>query len=980
MEAAVVSASHGAMGSLLGKLGDLLTARYNLLKEAKGQIMFLQAELESIYAFLKRISDAEEPAEQDKCWAKQVRELSYDIEDSVNEFMLRVEHKCSSKPHGFKGFIKRSMNLLTTMNTRHDIAKEFEGLKIRVKEVSERRARYKLDGDAVKPNNTAVSFQKSNTAVDHRLLALHAETASLIGVTGPRDQLIKLMDEKVVPAHQLKVLSIVGFGGLGKTTLANEIYRKLGNQFQCRAFVSVSQKPNIGKILRTILSELGFRAPMDSNFEIWGESELISALKSFLVDKRYFIVIDDLWEDSPWDIIKCALPKNKNGSRVITTTRIETVARACCTDHIEYVYEMKPLNEEDSRRLFFKRMFGSEDACPSYLKEVSAEILKKCGGLPLAINTISSLLASHTQNNIKEYWEYVRNSLGTNFDVSPSLDAMRQILNLSYINLPHYLKACMLYLGIYPEDHTIHKNDLAREWVAEGFISKGHGMDPEDIARSYFNELINRRMIQPSETSCNGEVISCRVHDMMLDLILHKSREDNFITVVDDMQQLAEQQDKIRRLSVNLVGARDDIGAGSVQLTQTRTVAIFGIMSQLLPSLAEFKHLRVLIIEDGSKGEFRLTLLDLNGICHLFQLRCLRIKSRNHRAVLPSKIGGLHQLETFAIDATIEPSEGLICPTLPSDIVHMNRLLHLIVPETIIFPSGFGNMKSLRTLHCFNLENSVDNFKGLRELTNLTNLQIKYERAGFFTTLSNDDKAARCREVLLTCLEKLCNLKRLVVHVSSSRDACLDMSNLVPASFHCLQIFHVFDGTWFSRVPHWIGQLHSLYDLVLHVKEVLEGDVGIIAQLPSLVHVRLNIQGRPKEKMVFGSGFPILKFFEVSCSRIPYLVFEAGAMPKLERLHLCFKLMGCDRYSGAAPSGIEHLLSLKEISAYIGVHHANESNIRATTSTLRKLVCMHPGRPNVNIWTVNEYFTGSDEMFDELDEDWDDEGSCRSTS
>jgi shikimate kinase len=265
MEAAVVSASHSAMASLLGKLGELLTAKYKLLKESKGQIMFLKAELETMYVFLKKISGTEEPDEQDKYWAKEVRELSYDIEDSVSEFMLRVELE-SSKPHGFKGFINKSMELLTTMNTRHEIAKEFEGLKILVKEVSERRTRYKMDDVAPKSNDTAI---------DLRLLALHAETTSLVGVTGPRDQLIQLMDAEGVPAHQLNVLSIVGFGGLGKTTLANEIYRKLEEKFQCQAFVSVSQKQNIKKILRTILSQVGFKPPKDTNIEIWEEPELI---------------------------------------------------------------------------------------------------------------------------------------------------------------------------------------------------------------------------------------------------------------------------------------------------------------------------------------------------------------------------------------------------------------------------------------------------------------------------------------------------------------------------------------------------------------------------------------------------------------------------------------------------------------------------------------------------------------------------------
>ena len=310
-------------------------------------------------------------------------------------------------------------------------------------------------------------------------------------------------------------------------------------------------------------------------------------------------------------MIRCGLPEGMNGSRVITTTRIETVARACCTNRSEYVYKMRPLNEQGSRRLFFKRIFGSEDACPPYLKEVSAEILIRCGGLPLAIITISSLLANE-QNKLKDRWEYVKNSLGSNFEVSPSLDGMKQILNLSYINLPHYLKTCMLYLGIYPEDYTINKNDLVRQWISEGFICEARGTDPEDIAKSYFNELINRSLIQPIDTEYNGEVTSCRVHDMMLDLILYKSREDNFITVMDDIQDLTGQPAKIRRLSLSLDGAIDETVGRSFQLSQTRMLARFGT-SLYLPPILQFKHLRVLTIEI-SDGPFSSELLDLNGI------------------------------------------------------------------------------------------------------------------------------------------------------------------------------------------------------------------------------------------------------------------------------------------------------------------------------------------------------------------------------
>lgn len=130
--------------------------------------------------------------------------------------------------------------------------------------------------------------------------------------------------------------------------------------------------------------------------------------------RRYFVIFDDIWEESAWDILRCALPKNEQASRVITTTRIETVAIACCSYLHEYVYKMEPLDDQQSKRLFLNRIFGSEDACPEQLRDISTEILDKCNGLPLAIVSISGLLANQATTRV-EQWEHVRNSLGNKF-------------------------------------------------------------------------------------------------------------------------------------------------------------------------------------------------------------------------------------------------------------------------------------------------------------------------------------------------------------------------------------------------------------------------------------------------------------------------------------------------------------------------------------------------------------------------------------
>ncbi|CAL4996124.1 unnamed protein product [Urochloa decumbens] len=251
--------------------------------------------------------------------------------------------------------------------------------------------------------------------------------------------------------------------------------------------------------------------------------------------KRYFIIVDDLWDIRAWYTIQCAFPENNHYSRVMITTRNEDLARLCCGNH-RCIHNMKPLSEPDSRILFFDRIFGSENACPYELRKASCEILKKCGGLPLAIITMASMLACQ-QTRSEGQWEYIQNSLATNCAINSNYEDMMNILDLSYKNLPRHLKACFLYLGSYPEDHEINRDELVRRWVAEGFVSSSTGEDVWDVAECYFNELVNRSMIQPVAKNyawyITAGIQSCRVHDMLLELIARRCKEDNFLSLVN---------------------------------------------------------------------------------------------------------------------------------------------------------------------------------------------------------------------------------------------------------------------------------------------------------------------------------------------------------------------------------------------------------------------------------------------------------------
>ncbi|KAI4963897.1 hypothetical protein ZWY2020_010306 [Hordeum vulgare] len=153
------------------------------------------------------------------------------------------------RPFQVAGLVQSVVQQLKALRARHQISSKIQGLKTRVEDASKRCMRYKLDERTFEPS--------ISRAIDPRLPSLYAEPDGLVGIDKPRDELIKcLMEGMGASLQQKKVLSIVGPGGLGKTNLANEGYRKLEGQFQCRAFVCLSQQPDVNKILRNILSQV----------------------------------------------------------------------------------------------------------------------------------------------------------------------------------------------------------------------------------------------------------------------------------------------------------------------------------------------------------------------------------------------------------------------------------------------------------------------------------------------------------------------------------------------------------------------------------------------------------------------------------------------------------------------------------------------------------------------------------------------------
>ncbi|CAO2206675.1 unnamed protein product [Urochloa humidicola] len=288
MVGVTASALLGVLEPLLGNLSTMLSQEFDKIKNVHNQIEFLRDELLSMSAILETMSEPDEQSPQAQVWMGQLRDLSYDIEDRIETFMLLGQDNTSD------GFIKKVINVITGLKKRYDIGNQISELKDRALEINDRRKRYRLD--------PSVSCPKS-VVIDPRLPGLFEESEKLIGIDFQRDKIVNLLTDGT-DGHMRKVLSIVGFGGLGKTTLANQVLHNIKKQFDCSAFVSVSRECNVEKVLTDVLLQFSktenlftanktedtARMHEDLRMRRLEYPQLMEMSRNYLKNKRYAIL------------------------------------------------------------------------------------------------------------------------------------------------------------------------------------------------------------------------------------------------------------------------------------------------------------------------------------------------------------------------------------------------------------------------------------------------------------------------------------------------------------------------------------------------------------------------------------------------------------------------------------------------------------------------------------------------------------------
>ncbi|CAO2146089.1 unnamed protein product [Urochloa humidicola] len=905
MAQAQISSSLGAMVSLSSKLCALLACPgYQLTEQQKEGGFQLQKHLEEINSFLTELSRAEAPNMMVKHWMNQVRDLSYDIEDYIDRKLYSNSNceETSSEIEEFSSLVKQAS----------DACKRYE--------------RYNLGRWAV---NSCFMVDGQG-----QVPKVKKEYTHLIGIDGCKAKLIDQLNNDA--EQQMKVVSILGPRGVGKTALAEQVYRQIGGRFECRAFVRASMMPDTRRILQSIVSQVRIRRQPPYSDTV---QDLIDKLRKHLHGKRYLIVIDCLWDTTSWDIVNSAFPQGSDSARILITSE---VALESCDRQSHGIINMGPLSTDDSKALFYNIVFGSRDKSRE-LMEASEKIITECIGMPLAIITIAGIIASQPDN--LELWQHVNERLSLSAENILSWQEMlREMVCLSYSNLSRHVKTCLLYLTMYSEGHTLLKADLLKQWIAEGFVStieqkcnneEAKRQTEIEVAECYFDELVYRGLVQPIHAKYSDEVILYTVHSAVYEVIKYKSIEENFTTEIDYSDNIPELSAKVRRLSLSFSNARYATKPEGITLSPVRSLFFYGLV-ECLPSIMEFEVLRVLRLEIWGDQEE----LDLSGIDRLFQLRYAQIRS-NIVVKLPAKMGGLHYLETLEIYSRVT--------TVPSDIVHLPKLLHLHIQDEINLPDFVGYMRSLRTLQCFDLSrNSEDNIRSIGEMTNLHNLHL---------TCSPDrsDQLKKNLIALISSLGKNDKLKSLIFAPGVSCTCiyldCSSSMSVLPMFLQRLELLPPI--CIFSRLPEWIGLLQKLRILKIVVRELTRGDIDSIAKLQELNVLSLYVMQPTVESIIFNhAAFQGLKYLKFRCG-ILRLAFQAEAMPNLLWLKLKFNAHRGEQY-GDMVTGIEHLINLQWITLRIGAAPgAEESDRTAAESAFKETIDRHPGSPIFSTGKVN---------------------------
>ncbi|PRQ39803.1 putative P-loop containing nucleoside triphosphate hydrolase, leucine-rich repeat domain, L [Rosa chinensis] len=847
------------------RIGDFIIQEGKFLYGVWDQVELAQTELQFTKGFLKDADARQGDNETVRICVAKIREAAYDLEDVIEIYALKVACK---REGGIKSVLKRFGCMLKEGVDLHKIGGEIGVITTNIYDL-----RLRLQTNNIR--ELRESTTQGVTSVYERQQQLRRTYSHIIDrdVVGLEESVRELAVHLVKSGDRHRVVSICGMGGLGKTTLAKQVYHdsEVRQHFDSFAWVCISQRCQVRDVWEDILIKVS--ALQREEIAKLKDGEIAKKLYLVQQESKCLVVIDDIWSVGTWDTLKAAFPLcEETKSRILLTTRKEEVALH--SDRNGFLFRPRPLNDDESWQLLEKIAISGRDEINSGIstrkKDLAKKMLQYCAGLPLAITVLAGLLArKDTVDEWDMVYKNVHTYIGRGKGHEQECSGASWVLALSYDDLPYHLKPCFLYLGNFPEDSDIPVKKLTQLWIAEGFISASHET-MEDAAYGYLTELVERCVVQIGEQGSVRKIKSCHLHDLMRDMCLEKAKEENFLqnvnfshqnrtSVSSSMVTNATATVKVRRLAIYLNSNVDEL------------VPLRNHKDSHLRSLLYFAPVNCILKDEKLVGSlvknFRL-------------LRVLKFEGMVTSGELPNEIGNM---------------------------VHL-RFLSLWCTQVTRLPSSLGKLICLQTLNlkfcdCNVIPNVIWKMEQLRHLYLPSNLR----KLGIRVTTSLE----KLEEILKSISSTLDGIRSLHVFSWLGTNSGTEVTQIVSSCRHIYKL--VLNGRT-VELPNDLHDFPNLTKITLVHCDLKDNQMAVLEKLPNLKTLCLmeeTFEYKNTKTLVFSKGgFPHLECLSLICIReAEDLEVEEGAMPRLRRLYItrCRKLK-------TIPDGLRYVTSLKKLT------------------------------------------------------------------
>ncbi|CAB4267249.1 unnamed protein product [Prunus armeniaca] len=826
-------------------LEQLISITRKQIEEEVRLVVNVDREVENLIFHFNAIQavlqDAEERQVKDarvKNWLRSLEDVSYDINDLLDEWNTEIlKHQIEKEEKEGVALTKRKKVCLFIPSPRvccgcgpidkvvrrHDIAKRIKETHEKLTDIANSKQNYNFHENTIRATEKLERVETSS----------FVQVSSIIGREEEKKRLVSMLlsESSQQGRSPFVVIPIVGMGGLGKTAFAQLVYNDdeiIKTQFDTRIWVCVSDPFEEIKIARAIAQALN---KDDNRINSTSLQPLLECINEYISGKRFFLALDDVWNPTidNWGTLMGALQNSAIGSRILVTTRKETVA-AVMGATADHVIHLNILSDQDCLQLFNKIAFLNRER-DDQLEEIGRKIVKKCNGLPLAAKTLASLM--RYKKTRKEWVDVLDNKI---WELEEVEQQVFRSLFLSYYELSPAVRQCLLFCAVFPKDYEFDINELIECWMSQEYLSmKGDKEKERMIGQQYFDNLVTRSFFQDFvKGRMDDDIIGCKMHDIVHDFVQFLTKNECFImeVVESGKEKNMVVDNKVRHL--NIMSTYNDSFPVSIynNCKGLRTLVISTWKLPPLPSdsFSKLKSIRTLKLNENSIKEVPESI---GGLVHL---RYLDLSGNHELKELPDSVGNLFNLETLRLIYCYGLRE------VPVSIRKLVNLKHLYISgcERLKLPKEIGRLRNLQILDYLCVQDGGEDDEGILKLGDLGNLE-QLQGSLYIGNLKSAKDGSEAKNAELVNKKNLLHLGLDFGHDYREREADLKDEEIlngfqVHTNLESLAII-AYHST--NLCPSWMMSCHNLRRLEFYDVPFC-GVLAPLGKLPSLEYLEIR--------------------------------------------------------------------------------------------------------------------------------------------